>query len=92
MTTAIDEKIEALKKQIAEIEEEKVRLELMPKNQRLAEAIHGKQCRWNHTDGCGWYYESWEKGGHSRNSYLEKANKMLAEMSFEQAMTVIKFM
>lgn len=92
MTNAIDEKIEALKKEIAELEIEKARLITMPKNQRLAESLHGRQCHQAHEDRCGWYYESWDKIGGSRQSYLDKADRMLAEMSFEQAMTVIKFM
>ncbi len=28
---------------------------------RLADLIHGKNCRWNHTDGCGYFYEDWDR-------------------------------
>jgi len=27
----------------------------------LAEIHHKVHCTWNHTDGCGYFYESWEK-------------------------------
>lgn len=29
---------------------------------KLAEKIHAKMCRWNHTDGCDWSYRSWKTG------------------------------
>jgi len=91
-TTDIDNQIKELESKIQELKAEKKRLSLMPENQRLAEAIHSKQCHWNHTDGCGWYYEKWDSPSYSKNEYLKKANAMLAEMSFEQAMKVIKFL
>lgn len=88
----IDKKIAELKNQIQEWELKKAKYEKMPRNYRLAEALHDVQCTWNHADGCGWYYESWENPGFSRQEYLKKANEMLNEMTFEDAMKVIKFM
>lgn len=91
-TENIDKQIEELEAKIQVLKLEKEKLIKMPKNYRLAEAIHSKQCRWNHEDGCGWFYENWENPGRSRQPYVEKANAMLREMSFEQAMSVIKFL
>jgi hypothetical protein len=61
----------------------------------LATALHNVQCRWNHTDGCSWYYEEdeWKKPGHgwaadmwkpgtmrAHASWLEKAKKIHANL------------
>lgn len=43
----------------------------------LAEAIHAACCRWNHTDQCGWYYESWDKPGYARKLFLEQARELV---------------
>ena len=50
----------------------------------LADVLHSKFCRWNHTDGCGWFYEqnsdkSWKWDGYAHTEYLKKAQVMLAE-------------
>ena len=45
--------------------------------QKLAIVLHNKLCKWNHTDGCGWYYHmkdglpTW--ADHSQQEYLKKA-------------------
>lgn len=61
----------------------------LPQKYRLAELIHSKQCRWNHTDGCGWYYESWDNIKYSRQEWVDKANKILSEVDFKTAYKVI---
>jgi hypothetical protein len=58
----------------------------------LAEYLHGKQCRWNHTDGCSWYYSSWDKPCGTRNSYLDKAYEMLAENNIVTIKKVLRFL
>jgi len=88
----LDEEIKEYEEKIKELKKEKKRKSNLPDDQRLAEALHEKQCHWAHEDQCGWFYESWEKPGYSRNEYLEKAQKMLSEMSFEQAMKVVKYL
>lgn len=87
-----DKEIQELERKIEELKLEKKRVQGIPQNQRLAEALHSKQCHFAHEDQCGWFYESWDNVGYSRKSYLDKANKMLAEMNFEQAMKVIKWL
>lgn len=52
----------------------------------IAEFIHSIQCTWNHTDGCGWYYEKdynkddvakmWAQPTHM--SYMRKAKNLMA--------------
>ena len=84
-----DKKIEELEKEIKELKKKKTEFELMNDNERLAEILHSKLCRSNHTDGCGWYYESWENVGYARKQYLDKANGILAKTNFKTAKIII---
>lgn len=50
--------------------------ETLTPTQRAAIYLHERECHWNHTDGCGWYYEV-NKGihdwaGSTHLDYLEK--------------------
>jgi len=80
--------------QKAELAEEQ--FEQLAENKQLATVIHEKQCRWNHTDGCGWYYadsgkdKDWEEYGHVK--YLEIADRILAEIDFQAAQKVISLL
>lgn len=49
-TAQFNQEVEALQAQLAA-----ARLET-PDHQ-LAKQLHDMLCTWNHTDGCGWYYE-----------------------------------
>ena len=53
------------------------------KDTELAEALHDMLCRWNHTDGCGWFYETDEKtkwSGYAHKAYLDKARKLMNQL------------
>ena len=41
-------------------------------------SLHAMLCHWNHTDGCSWDYEDWDKPGHARMWYLELAETLKA--------------
>jgi hypothetical protein len=67
----------------------------------LAELMHSKQCNFNHTDACGWYYENspgYRKGenkwtrGWAHKDYLEKANRLVKklDMSIEDIAKVME--
>lgn len=71
-TEDFDEQIAAKRREIEELERRKLAARESPL-QKLADAIHGIECHWNHTDGCSWHYESWEKPGYAREQYLKKA-------------------
>lgn len=46
----------------------------------VAEFLHEKECHWNHTDGCGWLYETWEGASgdsSTRASWLRKAERLV---------------
>jgi len=77
---------------LAKLEQDKKKFEGLSDEQRLAELIHDSQCRWNHTDGCGWYYESWDVPGYSKEEYLRKAKNILKEVPFDQAIKLVKMM
>lgn len=54
---------------------------------RLAIVLHDKFCRWNHTDGCGFFYEV-NKGVHSWSSrehqnWLAKADALMQRVRRE---------
>jgi hypothetical protein len=87
-----DERIQELEREIEKLKIEKEELEVMPKNQRLAELLHSKQCRLAHEDQCGWYYEDWENPGLYRQLYLKKANDMLNKTSFEEVVKIVKLL
>jgi len=90
--------LESINKQIQELEAKKKELleqleyvkKLSPA-QRLADLLHSKQCHFAHEDQCGWFYESWDNPGYSRNEYLSKANKMLREFDFDTCCKMVNF-
>ena len=94
MSTDIDKKILELEEEITRLKQEKAKIEKTPDNKRLAFMLHAKKCRWDHTEGCGWFYEinkgvhDWEGYAHKR--YLEEANKILSKISFESAVAALE--
>lgn len=60
---------------------------------QLATKIHELLCRWDHTEGCSWFYETnngvtnWKAYAHSQ--YLTKTNKMLELTDVDTALEVI---
>lgn len=81
-----------LKQRLAELEKAQKTWEGLPENQRLAEMLHHKLCKADHTEHCGWCYESWDnmRGQYSeRKRYLEKAEKILQITDFD---TVVKIL
>lgn len=69
------EEIAKIQKQIEQAKKEK------PEYQ-LAKQLHDLTCRWNHTDGCSWFYEINKDGEHDWNrseheNYLKRANKLM---------------
>ena len=85
-----DAEIDALSRQLEEKKAAKAAFDALPAINRLAEALHEKLCSGNHTDGCSWHYESWERPGYSREYYTKMAGKILAEVDFNSAIKVIK--
>lgn len=83
----IDEQIEKLEKEISDKSEsltnlkaKKLRLE-EGQPQAVADVLHEGLCRMNHTDGCGYEYESWSNvtntSAGSKVRWLSKARKVI---------------
>lgn len=74
----IQAEIDRLEAGLERVKQEKKKL--MSPLQDLAIALHSTLCRWNHTDGCSWYYEiskdvhDWSRHEHGR--YLTKAQNI----------------
>jgi hypothetical protein len=71
--SAIDQK----KAEIAALEAAQREWDALPESYKLATTLHSKFCHWNHTDGCGWGYETWENPGPARTLYVEKAQEVM---------------
>lgn len=98
--SSIDRKIIELQAQIDKLAAEKKRLQTLAPDKRLAEALHSLQCNWNHTDGCGWFYETdwkdiWTNKNSSHAHYLEKARKVmnaLPDMNVEDIIRIAQIL
>lgn len=79
--TKIADEIEQKKKELAELETKLEVAKNEPDDIQLARQLHTLLCKWNHTDGCAWYYESKNKKedwtGHAHAEYLGKARKLM---------------
>jgi len=75
--SSIDKKIAELEAEKAKLIEEQKHLTALTLDQQVAIVLHDRLCRWNHTDGCGWFYfikngvPTWQE--HSQQDYLKKA-------------------
>ena len=61
----------------------------------VAEALHESLCHFNHTDGCGWFYDDWEKVSKSdkynpRIQYYKKAEKITELIGVKKALEIAK--
>ena len=79
--TEIAAEIARRKQELAELETQLEVAKTEPEDIQLARKLHDMLCEWNHTDGCGWYYEfrdkkeNWE--GHAHSTYLGKARRLM---------------
>lgn len=81
------DKIASLKAEIDKLEREQALFESLSEDKQLAIALHDMKCTWNHTDGCGWYYEisngSHNWTGHAHESWLNKAKELIKLCAWE---------
>lgn len=66
-----------------------LRAQSLSEDKQLADTIHAKICRLNHTDVCGYLYENWNEPGYAKKEYLVKAQFILSEIDFNSAMKVV---
>lgn len=90
------EEIKELKDKIEKLEVEQNTFDNFSDEIKIAEFMHDKTCRFNHTDGCGWYYEKWativENDNSARGRYLKQAIDMLKIVTFDKAKEIIKIL
>jgi hypothetical protein len=79
MTLPDKNKVERLRRELAEAEKELEDWQNSDNTneQKIALMLHSQFCGFNHTDGCGWYYEykdgskdNWD--GHAHRRWLDK--------------------
>jgi hypothetical protein len=79
---AIAQRTQQFNQDIKFLEAQLAALKLPPEPEwQLAKQLHAMLCTWNHTDGCGWYYEIRNKQddwtGHAHDQYLTKARMIM---------------
>jgi hypothetical protein len=76
------EKIAKLREEADKLERADAEFNALPAEYKLAIALHSTFCRWNHADGCGWFYEQKDGvddwNGQSHTPYLTKARMVTA--------------
>lgn len=96
ITRDIDKEIIETQKKLDELQKEKVRLDMMPEDQRLAEHLHEMKCHHNHIDGCAWDYETAKQhtdwSGHAHKEWLEKANNLLKIADYGAIVKIAKIL
>lgn len=81
MTIELDKKIKDTRAELEKLEAEKQGYDSLSAEKKLAIELHKQLCHWNHTDGCGWMYESdydpraWARD--TRADYLRRAQALL---------------
>ncbi len=78
----LDRKIAEAQKVLDSLKAQQAYEEKLAPKYKLARMLHEKLCRYNHTDGCSWFYfvkgaeDDWTDYSHA--TYLAKAVRMLA--------------
>lgn len=91
----VEELVDLLAATKQELASAKKAMSMLTPEQRIAVRLHDLTCRWNHTDGCGWFYEFNNKqhdwNGSAHKAALEKARKLLIRCagSYERAEEVM---
>lgn len=82
--------IEKTQKQIeelqAQIDSERARRAELAKlgpEFELADTLHAVMCHFNHADGCGWHYESWDGPINARQNWVNKAKRIIETVGAE---------
>lgn len=96
---SLEADIKKRKQELAEAMAALEKAKLESPDQQLARELHGILCTWNHTDGCGWFYEMKNKEddwtGRTHGEYLRKAGLFrhaceMRNISVEQAFDIYK--
>lgn len=90
-------KIAELQAQIVELQNAQSTFNSLHPDAKLAIELHTALCRWNHTDGCAWFYEvhqgvdDWTGQAHARwLSQAKKARGLLEGFSDDGIVRVVR--
>lgn len=92
-----EQEIAKREKEIQALREQLDTLKAEPLDTQLARELHDMLCTWNHTDGCGWFYEMKNKqddwGGNTHGEYLNRARRLMMRCDHEgvELQTALKF-
>lgn len=95
----IEEQIKKHEQELKDLEHQLVEAKLESPDKQLATELHAMLCNWNHTDGCGWFYEFRDKKddwtGNAHGTYLKKAQMLIHKceqegIAIDQAISVYK--
>lgn len=79
-----------LRKQVVHLEVERKEIQKRPMStaQQLADKLHSENCHREHSDQCGYYYEtSWKMDHHAE--WLTKAKKLVESIGEEEAVRLL---
>lgn len=76
----LDKARAALKEAEAQYEAERKLMDSLTTSQVVADILHSAVCKINHTDGCGYHYEDWKTPRDSREMWLKRAEKFIANL------------
>jgi len=87
-----DKEIEELEGKLIAVKVAKAKFEALTDAQKLGGLLHEQLCHRNHTDGCGYYHESWDNMGYTRNREIQRAKRVLIvfDGDFERAKGLVK--
>lgn len=94
---SLEADIKKREQELAEVKEQLKKAKLESPDKQLAKELHSMLCTWNHTDGCGWFYEirnnedDWSGSAHGQ--YLMKARSLIGKckehnLTVEQAINI----
>lgn len=87
-----EEKLKELEDEIAKLKEEHAEQLSLSEDRQLAEFLHDKLCKWNHVDGCGWFYYNWTDPGQDRTVWINKARRVLKVVDIDTAKKVVNLL
>ena len=88
--TEITTRRAALQAELRQLEAEEQRLASLTPSQELAEEMHERWCRLNHTDGCGWGYEGTDWMGHAHSHWHKRASAIMHEFPEQSVAEIIR--
>lgn len=87
--TSLEADINKKESELNALKEKLKHLNSLDSDKKLATILHEKQCKYNHVDGCSWYYRENDWSDSTHKEYLEKARCILGIVSFEKAERIV---